>query len=39
MTPKIYKDVNTKLFNMWGDYAGWAHSVRLHPVPAVVIHF
>jgi N-glycosylase/DNA lyase len=28
MTPKIYEDVNTKLFSVWGDYAGWAHSVR-----------
>jgi N-glycosylase/DNA lyase len=27
MTPKIYDDVNTKLLNVWGDYAGWAHSV------------
>ncbi|GLB34859.1 putative N-glycosylase dna lyase [Lyophyllum shimeji] len=27
MTPKIYGDVNTKLFRVWGDYAGWAHSV------------
>ncbi|KAF8077855.1 DNA glycosylase [Lyophyllum atratum] len=27
MTAKIYDDVNTKLFNVWGEYAGWAHSV------------
>ncbi|KAG6898339.1 hypothetical protein C0992_009014 [Termitomyces sp. T32_za158] len=27
MTPKLYEDVNAKLFNVWGDYAGWAHSV------------
>ncbi|KAG5647251.1 hypothetical protein DXG03_000786 [Asterophora parasitica] len=27
MTPKIYSDVNSKLFNVWGEYAGWAHSV------------
>ncbi|KAG6874234.1 hypothetical protein C0995_003780 [Termitomyces sp. Mi166 len=27
MTPKLYDDVNTKLFNVWGEYAGWAHSV------------
>lgn len=28
MTPKLYEEVNTKLFSAWGDYAGWAHSVR-----------
>lgn len=28
MTPKLYEDVNAKLFNVWGEYAGWAHSVR-----------
>ncbi|RDB20955.1 N-glycosylase/DNA lyase [Hypsizygus marmoreus] len=27
MTPKLYEDVNTKLLSVWGDYAGWAHSV------------
>ncbi|KAF8163495.1 N-glycosylase/DNA lyase [Crassisporium funariophilum] len=27
MTPKLYEEVNTKLFSIWGDYAGWAHSV------------
>lgn len=27
MTPKIYDEVNTKLVAIWGDYAGWAHSV------------
>ncbi|KAG5730920.1 N-glycosylase/DNA lyase [Termitomyces sp. T112] len=27
MTPKLYEDVNAKLFNVWGEYAGWAHSV------------
>ncbi|KAG5653845.1 hypothetical protein H0H81_010118 [Sphagnurus paluster] len=27
MTPKLYEDVNSKLFNVWGEYAGWAHSV------------
>jgi N-glycosylase/DNA lyase len=27
MTPKIYDDINAKLCNVWGDYAGWAHSV------------
>lgn len=27
MTPKLYEEVNTKFFSIWGDYAGWAHSV------------
>ncbi|KAF7973402.1 hypothetical protein HWV62_15193 [Athelia sp. TMB] len=27
MTPKLYDEVNAKLANVWGDYAGWAHSV------------
>jgi N-glycosylase/DNA lyase len=36
MTTKIYDDVNTKLLNVWGDYAGWAHSVGPYsaPIPA-----
>jgi N-glycosylase/DNA lyase len=29
MTPKIYDQVNGKLQSLWGDYAGWAHSVSL----------
>lgn len=28
MTPKLYDEVNTKLVNTWGPYAGWAHSVN-----------
>ena len=28
MTPKLYDEINTKLADTWGDYAGWAHSVR-----------
>ncbi|EIW85082.1 hypothetical protein CONPUDRAFT_48745 [Coniophora puteana RWD-64-598 SS2] len=28
LTPKLYEDVNTKFVNIWGEYAGWAHSVR-----------
>lgn len=28
MTPKLYDEVNSKLFSVWGDYAGWAHCVR-----------
>jgi N-glycosylase/DNA lyase len=27
MTPKLYEDLNLKFFSIWGDYAGWAHSV------------
>ncbi|KAG0699674.1 DNA glycosylase [Suillus ampliporus] len=27
MTPRIYEEVATKLADIWGDYAGWAHSV------------
>ncbi|EAU88821.2 N-glycosylase/DNA lyase [Coprinopsis cinerea okayama7 len=27
MTPKLYDEVNNKLQSLWGDYAGWAHSV------------
>jgi len=27
VTPKIYNDINAKLVNIWGDYAGWAHSI------------
>jgi N-glycosylase/DNA lyase len=33
MTPKLYEEVNTKLVSVWGDYAGWAHSVRF-PLPS-----
>ena len=28
MTAKLYEDINTKLASIWGDYAGWAHTVR-----------
>ncbi|TFY81035.1 hypothetical protein EWM64_g2969 [Hericium alpestre] len=27
MTPKLYDEVNAKLLGVWGDCAGWAHSV------------
>ncbi|EGN93300.1 hypothetical protein SERLA73DRAFT_189864 [Serpula lacrymans var. lacrymans S7.3] len=27
MTPKLYEKINVKLVNVWGNYAGWAHSV------------
>lgn len=29
MTPKLYDEVNAKLSAVWGEYAGWAHSVRV----------
>ncbi|KAM5534072.1 hypothetical protein V8D89_012253 [Ganoderma adspersum] len=27
MSPKLYEEVSSKLAAVWGDYAGWAHSV------------
>ncbi|KAG7092568.1 hypothetical protein E1B28_008916 [Marasmius oreades] len=27
MSPKLYQEINTRLVNVWGQYAGWAHSV------------
>ncbi|EIW60108.1 DNA glycosylase [Trametes versicolor FP-101664 SS1] len=27
MNPKLYEEVSTKLSVVWGEYAGWAHSV------------
>jgi hypothetical protein len=27
MTPRLYDEVSTKLVTVWGEYAGWAHSV------------
>ncbi|THH27506.1 hypothetical protein EUX98_g6692 [Antrodiella citrinella] len=27
MTPKLYDEVSLKMVDLWGDYAGWAHSV------------
>ncbi|KAI0724002.1 DNA glycosylase [Cerioporus squamosus] len=27
MSPKLYEEVSTKLAAVWGEYAGWAHSV------------
>lgn len=27
MTPKRYEELNTKFLSIWGDYAGWAHTV------------
>lgn len=29
MTPKIYDEVSSKLFTIWGEFAGWAHSVSI----------
>ena len=31
MAPKLYEAVNAKLVGAWGDFAGWAHSVRHNP--------
>lgn len=30
MTPRIYDEVATKLADIWGEYAGWAHSARIY---------
>lgn len=30
MTPALYEQVNSKFVSVWGDYAGWAHSVSPH---------
>lgn len=27
LSAKLYEEVSTKLMGVWGDYAGWAHSV------------
>ncbi|KAG8217839.1 DNA glycosylase [Butyriboletus roseoflavus] len=27
MTPTLYEEINRKLADTWGEYAGWAHSV------------
>ncbi|GAW01178.1 DNA glycosylase [Lentinula edodes] len=27
MTPKLYEELSTKFVQVWGGYAGWAHSV------------
>ena len=29
MSPKLYEAISEKFHNLWGEYAGWAHSVRL----------
>lgn len=29
MSPKLYDAISEKFHDIWGDYAGWAHSVRL----------
>jgi len=29
MSPKLYNAISERLYEVWGDYAGWAHSVRL----------
>ena len=27
MSPKLYEAISEKFHSIWGDYAGWAHSV------------
>jgi len=27
MSPKLYEELNSKFVSIWGDYAGWAHTV------------
>lgn len=27
MSPKLYDEVTTKFISLWGEYAGWAHTV------------
>ena len=27
ITPNLYEELNNKFLSIWGDYAGWAHSV------------
>jgi N-glycosylase/DNA lyase len=29
MSPKLYDAISEKFHDIWGDHAGWAHSVRL----------
>lgn len=29
MSPKLYEAISAKFHDVWGEYAGWAHSVRL----------
>lgn len=31
MTPRLYDEINRKLADTWGEYAGWAHSVSDRP--------
>jgi N-glycosylase/DNA lyase len=38
MTPKLYADVNERLVNVWGEYAGWAHSVSCDPTVCRLCH-
>ncbi|KAL0063738.1 8-oxoguanine glycosylase ogg1 [Marasmius tenuissimus] len=37
MSPKLYEEINTKLVNVWGPYAGWAHSVGIVVVEICLI--
>lgn len=31
MTPRLYEEISSKLAETWGEYAGWAHTVRSQP--------
>ena len=37
MTPQLYDTVNAKLAGVWGEYAGWAHSVSRPPRPTGIV--
>ena len=37
MTPKLYDKVNEKLAGVWGEYAGWAHSVSSNSIGIVYL--
>jgi len=28
MSPKLYEELNAKFLSIWGEYAGWAHTVH-----------
>lgn len=34
MTPVLYEQVNERLAGVWGEYAGWAHSVSNESFPS-----
>lgn len=36
MTPRLYEEVSNRFLSTWGEYAGWAHSVRYNRCLLVV---